>query len=316
MSVSRFKRHRFTWALALFMGVLAGTACGSTRMLYWNIQDGMWDGQTDNFNRFVAWVEKQSPDICVFAEVRTKRQTGKTDHVKDESQRILPAGWPELAARYGHNYVWISSDNPKCYMQGITSRFPIESVAKDIVPTGSGWARIRVGTNVLNIVTVHLNWTPWGRGCKSDEERKASAAKFGGDLARRDEIETVLKGSFFTVPDASNQYWVVAGDYNARSPVDARMYDIPLDSPRYAVHRWLAESTPLVDLMHEWLPNDFHVTCGAKSRIDYVYMTRGLYDHVEEARVVVDRYTRPTYAGVGDVWRPSDHRPILVDFDL
>ena len=303
-------------ALALIVGVLAGAACGSTRLLYWNIQDGMWDGQTDNFNRFVAWVQKQSPDICVFAEVRTKRQTGKMDHVKDESQRILPAGWPKLAARYGHDHVWISSDNPKCYMQGITSRFPIESVAKDLVPTGSGWARIRVGTNVLNIVTVHLNWTPWGRGCKSDEERKASAAKFGGDLARRDEIETVLKGSFFTVPDASNQYWVVAGDYNARSPVDARMYDIPLDSPRYAVHRWLAESTPLVDLMHEWLPNDFHVTGGAKSRIDYVYLTRGLYDHVEEARVVVDRYTRPTYSGVSDIWRPSDHRPILVDFDF
>ena len=302
--------------IAFLICALAGTTYGSTRLLYWNIQDGMWDGQTDNFNRFVAWVEKQSPDICVFAEVRTKRQTGKTDHVKDESQRILPVGWPKLAARYGHDHVWISSDNPKCYMQGITSRFPIESVAKDLVPTGSGWARIRVGTNVLNIVTVHLNWAPWGHGCKTDAERKASAAKFGGDLARRDEIETVLKGSFFTVPDASNQFWVVAGDYNARSPVDNRMYDLPLDSPRYAVHRWLIENTPLVDLMHEWLPGDFQVTCGAKSRIDYVYMTRGLYDHVLEARVVVDRYTRPTYAGVSDIWRPSDHRPILVDLDF
>ena len=201
-------------------------------------------------------------------------------------------------------------------MQGITSRFPIEGVAKDLVPTGSGWAKVRVGTNVLNIVTVHLNWAPWGHGCKTDAERKASAANFGGDLARRDEIETVLKGSFFTVPDASNQFWVVAGDYNARSPVDARMYDYPLDSPRYAVHRWLAESTPLVDALHEWLPNDFHVTCGASSRIDYVYLTRGLYDRIDEIRVVVDRYTRPTYAGVSDIWRPSDHRPILVDFDL
>ena len=78
----------------------------------------------------------------------------------------------------------------------------------------------------------------------------------------------------------------------------------------------MIENTPLVDLMHEWLPGDFQVTCGAKSRIDYVYMTRGLYDHVLEARVVVDRYTRPTYAGVSDIWRPSDHRPILVDLDF
>ena len=303
-------------ALAIFTGVLAGTACGGTRLLYWNIQDGMWDGQPDNFNRFVEWVKKQSPDICVFAEVKTKRQTGKFDAVRDESQRILPKGWPELAARYGHNNVWISSDNPKCYMQGITSRFPIEGVAKDLVPTGSGWAKVQVGTNVLNIVTVHLNWAPWGHGCKTEAERKESAAKFGGDLARREEIETVISKSFFTVPDASNQYWVVAGDYNARSHFDARMYDWPPDSPRYAVHRWLAESTPLVDLMHEWVPGDFQVTCGRWSRIDYVYMTRVLFDHVTEARVVVDRYTRPVYTGVSDIWRPSDHRPIMVDLDL
>ena len=57
--------------LAFLIGMLAGTACGATRLLYWNIQDGMWDGQTDNFNRFVGWVQKQSPDICVFAEVKT-----------------------------------------------------------------------------------------------------------------------------------------------------------------------------------------------------------------------------------------------------
>ena len=118
------RRKFWVGSLAFLIGMLAGTACGATRLLYWNIQDGMWDGQTDNFNRFVGWVQKQSPDICVFAEVRTKRQTGTTDHVKDESQRILPKGWPELAARYGHQHVWISSESPKCYMQGITSRFP------------------------------------------------------------------------------------------------------------------------------------------------------------------------------------------------
>ena len=115
MSVSGCIRRKFgAAALAFLVGMLAGASCGATRLLYWNIQDGMWDGQTDNFNRFVAWVCKQSPDICVFAEVRTKRQTGITDAVRDESQRILPKGWPELAARYGHRYVWISSDNPKC----------------------------------------------------------------------------------------------------------------------------------------------------------------------------------------------------------
>ena len=57
------RRNFSAGVLALLIGVFAGAACGATRMLYWNIQDGMWDGQTDNFNRFVAWVQKQSPDI-------------------------------------------------------------------------------------------------------------------------------------------------------------------------------------------------------------------------------------------------------------
>ena len=79
---------------------------------------------------------------------------------------------------------------------------------------------------------------------------RKGAAKFGGDLARRDEIETVLRKSFLAVPNASNQFWVVAGDYNSISPVDGRMYDVPSDSPRYAVHRGsdaLAASNCLLD---------------------------------------------------------------------
>ena len=57
-------RHKFkVGTLAFLVGMLAGTACGATRLLYWNIQDGMWDGQADNFNRFVGWVQKQAPDI-------------------------------------------------------------------------------------------------------------------------------------------------------------------------------------------------------------------------------------------------------------
>ena len=35
------------------------------RLLYWNIQNGMWDGQEDNYDRFVGWVKAQNPDVCV-----------------------------------------------------------------------------------------------------------------------------------------------------------------------------------------------------------------------------------------------------------
>ena len=55
----KMTRRKFTaGALVALISILACTVCGATRLLYWNIQDGMWDGQPDNFNRFVELVNK------------------------------------------------------------------------------------------------------------------------------------------------------------------------------------------------------------------------------------------------------------------
>ena len=35
------------------------------RLLHWNIQNGMWDGQNDNYDRFVEFVKSKDPDVCV-----------------------------------------------------------------------------------------------------------------------------------------------------------------------------------------------------------------------------------------------------------
>ena len=65
---------------AIILGLLAFTALQSasakTRqdntltLLYWNIQNGMWDGQTDDYQRFTDWVSRQQPDICVWCEAQ------------------------------------------------------------------------------------------------------------------------------------------------------------------------------------------------------------------------------------------------------
>ena len=31
------------------------------RLLYWNIQNGMWCGQDDNYEKFTTWVKQQDP---------------------------------------------------------------------------------------------------------------------------------------------------------------------------------------------------------------------------------------------------------------
>ena len=45
------------------------------RLLYWNIQNGMWDGQTDDYQRFTDWVSRQQPDVCVWCEAQKNYKT-------------------------------------------------------------------------------------------------------------------------------------------------------------------------------------------------------------------------------------------------
>ena len=46
------------------------------RLLYWNIQNGMWSGQGDNYTRFVDWVSAQNPDVCVWCEAVSSLSAG------------------------------------------------------------------------------------------------------------------------------------------------------------------------------------------------------------------------------------------------
>ena len=53
------------WTALLAAALLAG--CGSERtdnmrLLYWNIQNGMWSDQGNNYDNFVAWVREYDPD--------------------------------------------------------------------------------------------------------------------------------------------------------------------------------------------------------------------------------------------------------------
>ena len=49
---------------------------GNLRILYWNIQNGMWCDQGNDYNNFVAFVKKYNPDICVWCEAESVFQTG------------------------------------------------------------------------------------------------------------------------------------------------------------------------------------------------------------------------------------------------
>lgn len=280
-----------------------------TRLISWNIRNGMWSGQAENYDSFVGWVKAQDPDICLWIEASTIDCTESSEMmpIKD---RYLPAHWDELAARYGHRHVSIGMHRDN-YPQVITSRYPLENVRRIAGPKekpvmhGAAWWRVTVKGRTLNIVTVH------------------PVPHRGNDAYRNHEMGIILSETIKTDPAAKDGLWLMAGDFNSVSRVDNFHYGFKEDDPYFSTHDLIARETPYVDVLAARHPGVFLATVGSWDkvfglRIDYVYMTPALEKHVTAIDVSSDAYSHiwrgfrlPTAA-----WRPSDHRPIIVDFDF
>ena len=138
----------FAAAIATSVPCAAKRPSGSDlRLLYWNIQNGMWSGQDDNYDRFVEWVKEFDADVCVWCEAQSIYRSGTADRMP-EADRYLVGNWGELAVRYGHKY-WYVGGHRDNFPQVITSKYPIENVERivgeepdSVVTHGAGWARI------------------------------------------------------------------------------------------------------------------------------------------------------------------------------
>lgn len=112
---------------------------------------------------------------------------------------------------------------------------------------------------------------------------------------------------------------MMMGDFNSRSRVDNDVYGYADNDPKLLVHDYIKANTPYIDVIKEKYPNEFKPTTGSKkARIDYVYCTQPLYDRIVFADVIWDDYTTPVRdpQNLSNFWRPSDHMPILIDFDM
>jgi len=294
------------------------------RLVYWNIQNGMWDGQDDNYNRFVDWVAAQKPDVCVWCEAQPIYKSGTADKLDDidnwKKDEPLIAFWQEMAARYGHKYVFIGGHRDN-YPQVITSKYPITEVARItgteeiIVSHGAGWATIEKNGHKINIVTLHTWPQAYGFNVA---DREKSKAEHGGDYFRRTEMQYICEHTIGSVEGSENQMWMMMGDFNSRSRVDQDTYKHPDFTTAYLVHDYIIGNTPYFDVIHEMHPATFYSSTGGQSRIDFVYATKPLLDRVVKAEVHTDSYTKPVRDAkkISNFWHPSDHRPIIVDFDM
>ncbi len=298
---------------------------GKFRLVYWNIQNGMWDGQDDDYQRFTDWVKEQKPDVCVWCEAQPIYNNGTAKH-QDALQewrgdeRLMDM-WKRLGKRYGHKYIYIGGHRDN-YPQVVTSRFPLESVARitgnpdTLVSHGAGWVRLQLADKHVNIVTLHTWPQAYGYNVPT-EDRERSKAAFEGDKFRRVEMEYICRHTIGTDPDGAEGYWMMMGDFNSRSRVDNWVYKYPDGDTKLLVHDYIRSETPYIDIINDRDPHSFYSSTWGRSRIDFVYCTPKLSAAVKEAHIHLDSYTRPVRdEKIKNFYHPSDHRPIIVDFEL
>ena len=59
------------------------------RILIWNIQNGMWADQGNNYDNFVAWVKSYNPDVCIWCEAKSNYKTDLKQSIPS-GQNYLP----------------------------------------------------------------------------------------------------------------------------------------------------------------------------------------------------------------------------------
>lgn len=311
--------------LRISIAALLLTACtkpGPIRILYWNIQNGMWADQGSGYDNFVRYVKETDPDICIWCEAKTHYRTGSGESFPNlQDSLYLPGHWDELALRYGHKYVFLGGERD-FFPQVITSRYPIEGVLRMIgddsvtVSHGAGWAKVKLGKETLNIVTVHTWPQKYGIGIPKDppQLRQESALRHEGDSARREEMRWVVEHTVGTDPDAGNNLWILAGDMNSISRKDNAVYGLPEDSPEFLTQDYLAGIPCLYDAQSCKL--DSFIATGGKRRIDYIYCTEPVLSRITSLEVVEEGFPTRTKTDIKNFWIPSDHTPIIVELSV
>lgn len=289
------------------------------RLLYWNIQNGMWDGQTDDYQRFTDWVSEQNPDICVWCEAKKLYVTGTAKYEVETEEECL-ARWKRLALRYGHKYVYLSAHRDN-YPQLLTSKLPLENEKKivgnqdTIVCHGASWFKLERGKKTLHLVTLHTWPMAYGFNIPKAQQEQ-SKKEGGGDKYRLVEMKYICQETIHTRKQGKREYWAMMGDFNAISRADKEIYNHPDNSSKYLLHDYILEETPYKDVIKECNPDSTISSTGGKQRIDFVYATPRLLKKVKYATIVRNGYPVPVSKRekISNFLYPSDHSPIIVDF--
>ena len=315
--------HGF-WIDDITMRSIPGTSRkGNLRLMYWNIQNGMWYDQGNNYNDFVAFVKKYDPDVCVWCEASSIYKDN-TNTSASSSSRYLPNNWLTLSKRYGHNYAATGGwrDN---YPQEITSKYPITTVLKITdtdtsgkpIAHGAAIQKITVGGRDICFVTCHMWPQAYGYGVATSDQERSKAA-YEGDYYRQYEMQYILAHTINAPQYSGVENWVLLGDMNSKSRLDNATYKYDANHTAFLTQDEILNTTDMIDVINSRYPapDNFVASTYGTNRIDYVYVSPSMMEKVVNGFILNDQWN---YKGdkspyVDSFRMPSDHRPIIVDF--
>ncbi len=298
---------------------------GTLRVLLWNILCGMWCDQHNNYDNFVKWVKKWDPDVCIWCESESLYPDNSASGSFKDSEKFLPDGWATLCTRYGHAYAVVGG-NRDGFPQTITSKYPIKTVKKFTdtnvnskpISHGAGHFTIEVAGKKINFVTLHMWPQAYAYGVNGTANQEADKAKNGGDYYREFEMQYIVDNTVNLAANASEEYWVFGGDTNSRSRLDSWFHEYAEDHPIYLTHDVVRKQTNLKDVIGDYYADhSFMSSTYGTARIDILYASPKMFDRIKSSITLADDWCAPRLNGNARGWNaPSDHRPIMVDFDM
>ncbi len=308
------------------------------KVLSYNIQNGMWADQGNNYDNFVAFVNKHAPDICLWQEARTIYKTGtSTGFTTGTADKLILAAsnflidynhdlkWGHVAKRYGHtNWDYGAYQDNFPVVITTTSAYPINLVQtlgarskgtnKQTAVAEVSHGGLHAKVDGVNYINLHLWPQQYGRNV-AEADREASAANNEGHAYRKGELEYMFGKTVWNDKYSSETKWVMAGDFNSRSRLDENYYKYGLSSPLYWAQDVILDRTEFIDIMSVV----FGSTCPfGSSRIDYVFASPEMMKRVVRIRFI-DKEDEFTTREKPEGWpfhKYSDHRPIIVEFDM
>lgn len=205
----------------------------------------------------------------------------------------------------------------------MTSKYPIKTMqriigneADSIVTHGAGHFKIKVNDKDINFVSVHTWPQRYAYGIDQSEIDSNIAAN-GGDYYRLMELTYICEHTIGKAADSKNEWWMMAGDFNAESSLDNDKYKYQLPDTRFLVHDYILGNTPYKDVIKEKHPNEFKSTTFWDNRIDFVYCSPAMMKNVTYADVVRDYWTNILMQDPETSFKhPSDHRPIMLTVQM